>query len=885
MTPQAVRAALERAVAVRLGLAGWPNVAPHDVSLVDATIGRLLEVHRTPERALEATMAAAPGATPLVHTLRDPDLSDTAHSGGDSTPGVSLADVVLPLEAPGRYEVVRELGAGGLGRVLLVRDAATARVVALKEPHPSGSPAAAPPSAAETARFLREARITAQLEHPGIVPVYDVGRRSDGSVHYTMRRIQGRTLSEVLEQAGTLDARLRLLPAVLTVAQAVAYAHQRQVLHRDIKPQNVMLGRFGEAWLLDWGLARVKAAARTSAEVPSEVPDLTGAVVMAAGTPAYMSPEQVRGRAEALDERTDVWGLGGLLFEVLTGRSPIVGASSVEVLARIVSERVDAPKLLEPDAPVDLCAICEKALAPSPDDRYPDAAAFAADVQAWLDQCTVSARQYSQVERLALFARRNQAAVRVGALGLALTLVVGAVSLVTARRQRNDARSFASALLRDTTDVVRETPFGRRQLEGVTDRALRFIADTDPAGLPRVDQALLADAWLALSDLNLERARFEQSTRFETACAALATAVPSPPATLDDALVHARCTTLRFRAARARDDQATMRALFPSGLSLVEKPTPYDGELTWLGASADLADELSMRSQYDPRGSAHALLKRVAREHSERLLTAQPDGQSRAALRVAKALMDDQLEAFGTGREGEARRLGERSIALLERLTSTGSSFAAVQLLAKQLRQHAMLLRAGDTPDEAAPVVARARPLFEASLAMDPSSRSLRGEYADLLLIAGEPAEALAQLDQLSDAVIVGDYLVSYLLAALLADRDAAFDAQRPAIAASLDPQAHWVEALDLAQRGRLTEASARLREWGERAAAAPVFWPTGRVDVVALRAPAEAAPALGDFLRCFEAGLRRSRGDPACFAHLAEALEAAASARAANVP
>jgi tetratricopeptide (TPR) repeat protein len=876
----AVRDELRRVVAYRLGLVGWPNVAPHDVALVEATVVRLRTLHPSDERALEAAVGAAPGAENLERTQSNSGLGETRRSGDTFQPVPELSEEALPLETPGRYEVVKEIGTGGLGRVLLVRDLATAREVALKELHgeAKGFESDTQQSMTNAARFLREARITAQLEHPGIVPVYEVGRRKDGSLYYTMRRIQGRTLADALEQAGTLDARLRLLPSLLTVAQAVAYAHQRQVLHRDIKPQNVMLGRYGEASLLDWGLARVKAQARASRKL-SAAPDITGARVAAVGTPAYMSPEQARGATDELDERTDVWGLGGLLFELLTGRSPFVGASALEVLSRIVNEKVDAPKLLEPDAPDELCAICEKALSPRPEDRYQNASAFADDVQAWLDRRTVSAKRYSRAERLALFTRRNRTPVAVGALGLVLALAVAGGALVTFSQQRNEARSFATSLLRDTTAVLRDTPYGRQQLQDVTARALGFIEGTDARSLPRAEQALLADAWLVLSDLNLERSRFEQATRFVEACARVEEGVPTPPRGLDDALVRARCLMVRFRFARARDDKAAMGRAVDEGLSLLQGAPAWAEEPVWLDVSAELADALYAHTVADFSGPAALRLRDVSRTNSERLVALQP-GQPRATLRLARSLVNEQLQVWRPGAEAQAEQLGARAIALFEGLLDSPASFLALELLAQELRQHAMLVQWAGAFERAEPFITKARGHFEAVLAIDPENRPSRAEYADLLLLAGEPASALAQLERLPAEAMVGEYLSSYLVAALLADRDDAFEKHRPRISTSDDAQAHALEALYLAQRGQLAEASTILHAWGARAASTAALWPVGRFDVVALRAPAEAGPALRTFFECYEASIRTMVDDPACYAALADGLDAAAKAR-----
>jgi serine/threonine protein kinase len=221
------------------------------------------------------------------------------------------------------------------------KDHVLGRTVAWKELHQAkgGRELDTLASMQQEARFLREARLAAQLEHPSIVPVYEVGRRVDGSVYYTMRRIEGRTLADALGAAPSLEARLKLMPSLIAMTQALAYAHSRDVLHRDVKPQNVMLGRFGETYLLDWGLAKVKA--QGTSDDAARAPDISGGLnVGAVGTPSYMSPEQAAGRHDIIDHRTDVWGVGAVLYQVLTGRPPYEGTSPLDCLTRILNDAI-----------------------------------------------------------------------------------------------------------------------------------------------------------------------------------------------------------------------------------------------------------------------------------------------------------------------------------------------------------------------------------------------------------------------------------------------------------------------------------------------------------------------------------------------------------------
>ena len=245
-------------------------------------------------------------------------------------------DAVAPDErvAPSgsRYQIREVLGIGGMGEVRLCRDEAIGRDVALKTLiDPSQA------SAQAQRRFLREARVQGQLEHPSIVPVYDIDTTPEGELFFTMRRVRGHTLAEILEALASGDAAMRagysrrkLLGAFVRVCLAIDYAHARGVLHRDLKPSNLMLGDFGEVYVLDWGVARLVTEHATTAPVVVPRADLVneGSIV---GTPGYMSPEQLFGLGDSQDARTDVYSLGAILFEILTLRRLHVGSTSEAV--------------------------------------------------------------------------------------------------------------------------------------------------------------------------------------------------------------------------------------------------------------------------------------------------------------------------------------------------------------------------------------------------------------------------------------------------------------------------------------------------------------------------------------------------------------------------
>ncbi len=345
-------------------------------------------------------------------------LEDDGELGATVTPAAKRQDAgdeVLPVSSTGRYIIEKEVGAGGQSRVYAARDTILNRIVALKASRDRGSGAQG---------FLREARITGQLEHPGIVPVHDLGRSEDGEVFVTQKFVRGRTLREVMDEATTLPERLKLLPHFISLCQAAAYAHARSVAHRDLKPENVMVGEFGETLLLDWGVARVLGQPEDFRDVPAEdlgTADVTstsrrlegvisgstqrGTIV---GTPLYMSPEQATGDTEHVDGKSDVWALGVMLYELLAFNRPFTSTDARVLLGEVA--RGHYTPLLEaaPDAPPELISLVEKTLTKHRDAR-PDAKWLATQLSDYLSGKRVEGHEYSSWQLLTRFVRQNRA--------------------------------------------------------------------------------------------------------------------------------------------------------------------------------------------------------------------------------------------------------------------------------------------------------------------------------------------------------------------------------------------------------------------------------------------------------------------------------------------
>ena len=321
---------------------------------------------------------------------------------------------------PGRYVDFEKVGEGAMGRVYLALDTELNRSVAFKIVRPEGPgmpvhgvpptplEASAPPHAGSfrelSARFLREARVTGAMEHPGIVPVYEIGRTDGGVPYYTMRFVRGqRTLATALEELGNaaFEERLVALEAFLKLCDAVSYAHDRGVIHRDIKPANVALGEFGEVVLLDWGLAKqvhgesVEPDARpTTTSGPQEFQTDVHKI----GTPGYMPPEAFEEGSEHLDERGDVYSLGVILFHVLTGRIPFPPLPFPDYYEALRSEEAPRAKSLDPTVPDALDGLCARSLGRDRDTRLPSVRALSDGIRKWQTQ-SARAREMDRLLR------------------------------------------------------------------------------------------------------------------------------------------------------------------------------------------------------------------------------------------------------------------------------------------------------------------------------------------------------------------------------------------------------------------------------------------------------------------------------------------------------
>lgn len=442
-------------------------------SLLDALVDKHIAMHGG--RA-EQSLAALSSVEPLreqLAVIRDDEVQQSLGHAAITPRADRHATVpVEPRKAPSpgqRFRILRPHAAGGLGKVSIARDEELNREVALKELHDRHAD-----SPDSRARFLQEAEITGGLEHPGVVPIYGLGQYADGRPFYAMRFIRGDSLAQAIDRfhreadpswrqpADVLQLR-RLLSRFLDVCNAIDYAHSRGVLHRDLKPGNIMLGQYGETLVVDWGLAKpVQAAASESishdadATLPhlpepalrpqsgsGSAPTQMGAVI---GTPAFMSPEQAAGRLDQLSGASDVYSLGATLYVILTGRAPQDDDDLGVVLQRVARGEFARPRAVKPVIPRGLEAICLKAMALAPADRYASPRQLADDVEAWLADEPIAALPESLPMRTARWIKNHRTLVTSGAamaLVAAIALGAGNIQLRAANERERDAKTTA----------------------------------------------------------------------------------------------------------------------------------------------------------------------------------------------------------------------------------------------------------------------------------------------------------------------------------------------------------------------------------------------------------------------------------------------------------
>jgi serine/threonine protein kinase len=422
--------------------------------------------------------------------------------------GTAEADVAALKLQQQNYEAVAPIGSGGMGAVIQVRDRNIERMVAMKVVLNQNQ---APTEKLQ--RFLQEARIMGQLEHPNIVPIHELGIDKQGRLYYTMKMLRGRHLRNILEGIRDGDevtiARYPLA-GLLTIFQkvcdAVAYAHSKGIIHRDLKPENVMIGDYGEVVLMDWGLAKCvhdpepPTTPTPQSADPATSPVLTqeGSVM---GTPHFLSPEQANGRTQEVDERTDIFALGGMLYNILTLHPPYPGTYTPEIIERARVGAIAAPASFNPDTqrpattasaatalrhcpgrriPETLAAMAMKALAPNAEDRYQTVADLARDLQAYEAGFVTSVETKSVGRMVVLLVKRRKMEFLVLATALVALLTIGGVAITRVVQSERHARFLLEQLRQSAPAFVAEA-------QGLIEQS-KFVE-----ALQRIDYALSLD--------------------------------------------------------------------------------------------------------------------------------------------------------------------------------------------------------------------------------------------------------------------------------------------------------------------------------------------------------------------------------------------------------
>jgi serine/threonine-protein kinase len=742
------REALDRAVHAWAGDRSRPlgrvlveqgGLDEEELTLVEALVAKHLRLHdNDPAKALERLRRSGAGLGSILARLETlpatapPAAADEPRTGTPACPGGGWSAGTLTWTA-GRYRVLRPHARGGLGEVLLAHDEELHRDVALKQIQERYAD-----SAENQSRFLLEAEITGGLEHPGVVPIYGLGRHPDGRPFYAMRFIKGDSLKDAIDRfheaerpgrdPGERSIEFRkLLGRFVAVCDAVAYAHSRGVLHRDLKPANVMLGPYGETLVVDWGLA--KPVGRTEgAPFPGDEPlrpvTASGSAATQAGTvlgtPQYLSPEQAAGQMDALGLASDVYSLGATLYHLLTGKCPLQDEDVIVVLMRVQEGDVPPPRQVNPGVPPALEAVCRKAMALRPADRYASARALADDVEHWLAGEPVSAYPEPWAARVRRWAGRHRTAVTAAAA----TTVVAALVLAVAAGLLQRARTEAEAHARRAEDNLQAA---RRAVHEHFTLVSEDELSREPGTQP-LRRKLLRAALAYYRDF-LNQRQDDPALRAEVADARLRVGdITAQIGSKEEAL--------------AESQQA--RALYED----LARGTPGDTALRAGRAKSDYQIGL-LRSETGRSEEAQRSYERAVAEWQE--LAADNPGVSsfRADLALAHHALANLLQE--TGRSEEALRSYGRALAIREKLARDEPAVTRFQQdLAATYNNIALVHHEAGRPAEALPPYRQALAIREKLARDNPAVSRLQ---SNLAASYGNIGEAQKDLGSLSDAI------------------------------------------------------------------------------------------------------------------------------------
>ncbi len=825
------------------------TVAPTAAAAYAATVGPSAGPSAGPSTA-SAGPTGGPRLSPSLLAAGRPHRGALRSPAGSSLPGdadeLRTTDAPLlgaelpelPPVEPHHYRTDAEVARGGMGRITAAFDQRLGRKVALKE--------LLEPAGEQLARFHREALITARLQHPSIVPVYEAGQWPTGEPFFAMKLVSGRPLDKVIAETKTLAERVALLPRIVAASEAIAYAHSQRIVHRDLKPGNILIGEFGETVVIDWGLAKdldlddgnaaagpstlqvrgsrqarnEKAAAIVALpeELPAKAADKDGkgrprrathpgakgtelreahgpggasrtsgrsvapagastltVVGAVMGTPAYMAPEQARG--EHIDERSDVFALGAMLYHTLAGRPPYDAKTATEVITAAADGKVVPLRDRDPHIPLDLVAIVERAMAPDVEQRYPSARELAEELRRFMTGQLVGAHHYSAWERLTRYVRKHRAAVIIAVVAV-LGFAVGgsfAVRRIVVERDRAEeqrtlavTRKAAAEKLVDfmLSDLRRRlAAIGRADLlTGMGTEVRRYYEQlaASPHSMPPDDVDRMAAALgiiayaegqsggldAAVATWNQAKQRLAESLeRAPGGPSAFSRRRNLARAELELGALFQQRGKLADAADKYRESLRQLDAL------LAERPDDRDALLLAASSHDRLADLLRQSGKVDESFDEYA----IGRQQRERVVAqrrGKDDRDAVYALSISHARLGTVYEARGESAQALAEyRLAARQRDSLLEVEPDNVEWQAgmVQLQSDIAALHRDL---GDLTSAIA-TYQDTLPLTEALVRRDPSNTAwkrdrgiLLADFGFSLMVAGSYADALVRFEQ-----------------------------------------------------------------------------------------------------------------------------------------